>query len=394
MLVFAIIATLVVFLTHAWLGFRLSAPFDGGIARAIQGLMVASAVLMPLTMVLGRSGRDGAVALAASTAGFVLMGLWSVLVGAMLGWELLRAALWVWDGLSGLLSLGLGSDAWLPDPDVRLGLTRAGVYTVLGTTALVGLAGVVGARAAPVVERVELAVPGLDPALSGLRIVQISDIHVGPTVRRAFVQDTVDRVNALEPHLVALTGDLVDGPVSGLASETEPLAQLSPPLGAYFVTGNHEYYSGVFEWLDELERLGFTTLVNEHAVVEHEGAALVVAGVTDERAGSIVPAHQPDPVAALAGAPAGAPRLMLAHQPRSAPAAAAAGADIILSGHTHGGQYAPWTWVIHLVEPYIRGHYRVGDAQLWVNRGTGTWGPPLRLGSPPEITLIELARAP
>jgi predicted MPP superfamily phosphohydrolase len=394
MLAFAIVATLVVLLTHAWLGFRLSAPFDGGLARLIQGLMLASAVIMPLTMVLGRSGRGGEMALIVGTAGFVLMGVWSLLVGATLAWELLRAVLWVWDGLTGLLGLDLSSGNWFPDPEARLRLARLAVLAVFGSAALVGGLGWLGARAAPVVERVQLVVPGLDPALVGLRIAQISDIHVGPTVRRSFVQDTVDRVNALEPHLVALTGDLVDGPVAALAGETAPLAQLSPPLGAFFVTGNHEYYSGVFDWLAEVDRLGFTTLVNEHTVVEYQGAPLVVAGITDERAGSIVPAHRPDPARALAGAPEGALRLMLAHQPRSAPAAAAAGADIILSGHTHGGQYVPWTWVIHLVEPFIAGLYEVGGAQLWVNRGTGTWGPPMRLGSRPEITLIELVAGP
>jgi predicted MPP superfamily phosphohydrolase len=244
-----------------------------------------------------------------------------------------------------------------------------------------------------VVERVSLQVPGLHPSLEGLRIVQISDIHVGPTVRRAFVEDTVARVNALEPQIVALTGDLVDGPLGELASETAPLADLRAPLGLFFVTGNHEYYSGVFDWLEELRRLGFVTLTNEHRVLALEGAALVVAGVPDERAASLVPEHRPDPVAALRGAPRDALTVMLAHQPRSAPAAAAAGADIILAGHTHGGQFFPWTWAIHLVEPYIEGLYRVGEAQLWVNRGTGTWGPPLRLGSRPEITLIELNSA-
>ena len=391
MIVFAIVAVSILVLTHAWLGFRLAAPFDAPWTRLIHAGAVASAVMLPMTMVLTRVVGETGNTRWIGVAGFVLMGFWSILAGAMLGWELLRLLLWLWDLGAKLVAPGLASTAWWPADALRL--HRYGVLGVMGLAALMGTMGVIGGRVSPTLERVTLELPGLDPKLEGLRIVQISDIHVGPTVRRAFVQDTVDRVNALEPDLVALTGDLVDGTVADLAGETAPLAQLSPPLGSYFVTGNHEYYSGVFEWLAEVQRLGFTTLVNEHTVVVHQGAPLVVAGVTDERAGSIVPAHRPDPVAALAGAPEDALRLMLAHQPRSAPAAAAAGADIILAGHTHGGQFAPWTWVIHLVEPYIRGLYRVGDAQLWVNRGTGTWGPPLRLGSRPEITLIELRRA-
>jgi len=392
MVFFAIIAVLVLVLLHAWLGFRLAAPFTMPVSGIIWAAVTTSALMLPGTMVLTQVLGESAATRWFGVLGFIVMGFWSILVGTMLVWELLRLALWFWDLGAGLLAPGLASAAWLPA--TAAAWYRGTVFGVLGLTLLGGSLGLVGGRAQPVLERVRLDVPGLAPQLEGLRIAQISDVHVGPTVRRAFVQDVVNRVNALEPDIVALTGDLVDGTVEDLSTETAPLAQLEAPLGLYFVTGNHEYYSGVLAWLDEVQHLGFITLVNQHVVVRRDGASLVIAGVTDERGGSMVPTHAPDPVAALAGAPDGALRLMLAHQPRSAPAAAAAGADIILSGHTHGGQYAPWTWAIHLVEPYIRGLYRVGDAQLWVNRGTGTWGPPLRLGSSQEITLIELHRAP
>ena len=388
MIVFAAIAVTVLVLVHVWLGFRLAGPFEGTIARFIWAGVILSAVALPGTMVLTRVIGDVGPTRWIGVAGFVLMGFWSILVGAMLGWELLRLGLWIWDLGARIVAPGGASAAWWPSDALQI--HRYAILGVLALASAMGVMGVIGGRLSPTLERVTIQVPGLDPALAGLRIAQISDIHVGPTVRRSFVQHVVDRVNELEPDIVALTGDLVDGTVADLASEAAPLGELNAPLGSYFVTGNHEYYSGVFEWLDETQRLGFTNLINEHVVVERGGAQLVVAGVTDERAGSMVPSHAPDPVAALAGAPTGVPSLMLAHQPRSAPAAAAAGADLILAGHTHGGQYAPWTWVIHLVEPYIRGLYRVGDAQLWVNRGTGTWGPPLRLGSRPEITLIEL----
>ncbi len=393
MMIFALVATVLVLLLHAWLGLRLSAPFEGLPARLIQLGCAASAVAIPMSMVLSRTGRSEGLSLLAAQAGFVLMGLWSVLVGAMLVWELLRLTLWLWDLASGALGLPLESARWLlSGPEARGAAARLAVVALLGLTALVGFLGLLGKRAAPVVERVAVPLPELPAALEGLRIAQISDVHIGPTVRVDTVRAMVEQVNALEPDLVVLTGDLADGSVGELAPHAAPLADLRAPLGRFFVTGNHEYYSGVFAWLAETERLGFTNLVNEHRVLERGGARLVVAGVTDERARSIVPEHRTDAAAALAGAPAGAPRILLAHQPRSAPAAAAAGADLILSGHTHGGQYVPWTWAIHLVEPYITGLYRVGEAQLWVNRGTGTWGPPLRLGSRQEITLLELTR--
>jgi predicted MPP superfamily phosphohydrolase len=387
MVLFAIVALTVVAVTHLWLALRLSAPFEAPWSWLLMAAMAASAVMLPLTMILTRTGGESETARLVGVFGFVLMGFWSILVGAMLAWELGRLLLWIWDLGAGLLAPQLASAAWWPDLPW---LHRGGVLAVLALTLITGTLGVVGGRAAPKVERVTLAVPGLHPDLAGLRIVQISDIHVGPTVRRPFVASMVREVNALEPDLVALTGDLVDGSVAALREHTAPLADLKAPLGTYFVTGNHEYYSGVFAWLEEVERLGMVSLVNEHRLVERGAARVAVAGITDERAGSLVPSHRPDAVAALHGAPRDALKLMLAHQPRSAPAAAEAGAEVILSGHTHGGQYAPWVWAIHLVEPFIAGTYRLGEAWLVVNRGTGTWGPPLRLGSYQEITLIEL----
>ncbi len=387
MVLFALVALTVVVVTHAWLALRLAAPFEAPLSWVIMAAMGLSALMLPVTMMLTRAGGEHELARLVGVLGFTWMGFWSILVGAMLAWELGRLLLWIWDLGAGLLAPQLASAAWWPPLPW---LHRAGVLALLAVTLVTGALGVLGGRAAPRVERVSLEIPGLHPDLEGLRIAQISDIHVGPTVRRPFVEAVVRQVNALEPDLIAFTGDLVDGSVAALRDHTAPLAELRAPLGSYFVTGNHEYYSGVSPWLEEVGRLGMVTLVNEHTVVQRGAARIAVTGITDERAGSLVPSHRPDPDAALAGAPEGALRLMLAHQPRSAPAAAAAGAQVILSGHTHGGQYAPWTWAIHLVEPFVAGTYRLGEAWLVVNRGTGTWGPPLRLGSPQEITLIEL----
>jgi len=197
-------------------------------------------------------------------------------------------------------------------------------------------------------------------------------------------------VNALDPDVVAITGDLVDGSVAELRAHVAPLAQLRARHGVFFVTGNHEYYSGVYGWLGELQRLGIRVLHNEHVVLQHGGAPLVLAGVPDYGGHHFDPAHASDPAAALRGAPAHATRVLLAHQPRTAPAAAQAGFDLQLSGHTHGGQFLPWIFLVPLQQPYTAGLHKLDRMSIYVSRGTGYWGPPKRLAAPSEIAELIL----
>jgi hypothetical protein len=230
--------------------------------------------------------------------------------------------------------------------------------------------------------------------LHGFTIVQISDIHIGSTIKREYLAAIVDAVNDLEPDLIAVTGDLVDGSVGQLARHTAPMAGLAARHGAYFVTGNHEYYSGAGAWVAELRRLGLSVLLNEHVVLRHAGAAVVVAGVTDYGAHHFDAAHRSDPAAALAGAPTDAAvKVLLAHQPRSAFAAAPAGYHLQLSGHTHGGQFLPWNFFVRLQQPFTAGLHRLDALWVYVSRGTGYWGPPKRLGAPSEITRLRLVPA-
>jgi predicted MPP superfamily phosphohydrolase len=247
-------------------------------------------------------------------------------------------------------------------------------------------------RVARVVD-VEVPVRELPAALEGFTIAQISDVHVGPTIKRDFVQRIVDRVNSLAPDMVALTGDLVDGSVLQLSAHTAPLANLKSRHGTYAVTGNHEYYSGADAWIGELERLGAHVLVNENVVLEHDGARVTVAGVTDFSAHHFDPSHRSDPRQALRGAPADAVKVLLAHQPRTAASAEEAGFDLQLSGHTHGGQFWPWNLFVRLQQPFTAGLHRLGRMWIYISRGTGYWGPPMRFGIPSEITRIRLVRA-
>jgi predicted MPP superfamily phosphohydrolase len=273
-------------------------------------------------------------------------------------------------------------------------LLREGAAAVPALAAVATLVGFINARRTAGIRRVEVPIAGLPAALHGLTIVQITDLHIGASIKRPYIERVVDAVNALEPDIIAVTGDLVDGSVRDLGRHTEPLGRLAARYGAFFVTGNHEYYSGVSEWIEEVRRLGLVVLVNEHVVLRHRGVAVVVAGVTDYNAGYFHPSHRSDPAAALAGAPSDAGvKLLLAHQPRSAFAAAPLGFDLQLSGHTHGGQIFPWKYLVRLQQPFTAGLHRLGPLWVYISRGTGYWGPPKRLGAPSEITYLRLVAA-
>ncbi|MBV8062191.1 MAG: metallophosphoesterase, partial [Nevskia sp.] len=274
------------------------------------------------------------------------------------------------------------------------GARQVSAAAVVLAAVLVTLVGVFNARRLARVVDVELPIAGLPAGLSGFTIVQISDIHVGSTIKQGYIDAIVGRVNQLEPDLIAVTGDVVDGSVARLAPHVAPLGRLSARHGVYVVTGNHEYYSGVDAWVAELRRLGLRVLLNESAVLEHGGARLLVGGVTDYSGHHFDPAHRSDPRAALAGAPRDvALKLLLAHQPRSAAAAADAGFDVQLSGHTHGGQFLPWNFFVRFQQPFTAGLNRLRNLWVYTSRGTGYWGPPLRFGAPSEITRLRLVAA-
>ncbi|MGG7605919.1 metallophosphoesterase [Massilia sp. BKSP1R2A-1] len=288
-----------------------------------------------------------------------------------------------------LLLIVLRIAGWMTPEVVRL--SALGVpLLALGVTTL----GFVNARRLARVKRVDVPIAGLPQALHGYAIAQVSDIHVGPTIRRPYLNAIVNRVNKLGADAIAVTGDLVDGSVHRLALHTQPLARLSAPDGVFFVTGNHEYYSGADEWIAEVRRLGLTVLMNQHVVRRRAGSALMIAGVADYTAHHFNPSHKSDPRRAAAGAPPDVGvRVLLAHQPRSALDAAEAGFHLQLSGHTHGGQFFPWNLFVPLQQPFVSGLHRVRDMWVYISRGTGYWGPPKRFGAPSEITLVRLVPA-
>jgi len=276
--------------------------------------------------------------------------------------------------------------------DRRRFLIHASNSGIMGLAALTTGYGVYEARRKADIVRLSVSLPNLPVGFEGFRIAQITDIHAGLTIKRGFVERIAEQVSALNSDLIAFTGDLVDGSVPWLRNDVAPLTELTAPAGKFFITGNHEYYSGAQPWIEEADRMGFTVLLNEHRIIEKNGEKLVIGGVTDYGAGQFIPHQASDPFKAFSGAPEGSVRILLAHQPKSIFAAAQAGCDLQLSGHTHGGQFFPWNYLATIDQPFIKGLHRLGGVQIYVSRGTGYWGPPVRTNNPPEITLITLTR--
>ncbi|MBK8014433.1 MAG: metallophosphoesterase [Deltaproteobacteria bacterium] len=281
--------------------------------------------------------------------------------------------------------------ASLLDPDRRLLLARgtAGAAAIVaGSFAAVALKQGLSELE---VREVPIRLPRLPRALSGLTIVQLTDVHVGPTIGQRFVRSVVEKTNQLRPDVVVITGDLVDGSVRQLFEHVGPLANFKTRYGVFFATGNHEYYSGVVAWAEALARLGIRVLANERTSIGDPRTSFDLIGVNDRSARDIQGPWRHDLEAAVRGRDPDRASILLAHQPRGIEDAARLGVDLQLSGHTHGGQFWPFSHLVALTQPYMRGlHAHNASTQIYVSCGTGYWGPPMRLFAPAEITKIVL----
>lgn len=347
------------------------------------------------------------------TAGIIILGLSvpitllaarfiSAEIGQTVGWPV-----FFWIAISGIMTTlfglfdlarlsrwGARAIAGRPDePDDPR--RRAFVSRILGGGAALGAMTMAGhgayqALRTPGIVEVPIELSRLPPALDGFRIIQLTDIHIGNTIGRGFVQDVVDRANAADADLIAITGDLVDGSVANLADAAAPLADLKSRHGVYFVTGNHEYYSGADAWIEHIRGLGIQVLRNERVEIGDGSASFDLAGVDDHGA-HFWNGHGADMARAAAGRDPLRELIVLAHQPRQVHESARHGAGLQLSGHTHGGQIWPWHYLAMAQQGgLLAGHSLHGDTQLYVSRGTGYWGPPVRVFAPAEITRVVL----
>ncbi len=274
----------------------------------------------------------------------------------------------------------------------RAFLMQASDAGIVAAAAVMTSVGIFEARRTPSIRKIEVTLADLPDAFDGFRIAQLTDLHAGLTVERGFIETAVRETNKLGADLIAFTGDLVDGTIEHLRHHVEPMKDLTAPHGVYFITGNHEYYSGVEAWVEEVKQMGLRVLLNEHDIIRRDGASITLGGVTDFGAGQFVRSHASSPARAFENAPAKGTRILLAHQPKSIYEAVKAGCHLVLSGHTHGGQFFPWNHLVALDQPYISGLHKHEDTYIYVSKGTGYWGPPVRLGVRSEITLITLRR--
>jgi predicted MPP superfamily phosphohydrolase len=362
---FAFAVTALLAVAYAYVASRLASGPAGAAALAVPFLLIW---IMPVVYWGTGRSREGLLDQLVHRASYLSMAWVSfILVLTLARDALLLATLWT--------------------PTEHALVLAAGVPVVLGGSLVAVGIGAAAAFRGPRIERVDLPVAGLHPDLDGLRIVQISDLHVGPNIGRRYVERVVELTRSLRPDLVVLTGDIVDGPVERLAPHVAPLAELAKGGSAYFILGNHDCYAGAESWIAHFREMGMRVLLNSHEVVRKGNARLLVGGVVDPAYGRL------RPEISIAGEPADF-RLLLAHNPRLAPLGAAAGFDLQLSGHTHAGQFFPWTLAVRLVHaPHVAGLSREGNMTVYVSAGTGTWGPPVRFGTNPELTLVRLVRA-
>ncbi len=341
--------------------------------------LIVLGLSIPASMIVWRV-LPRSIAIPIAWVGYVWMGAMFLTLVLLWGGELVR---WGWVKSAQVMAVNAGRRDFL-----------AQVLAGGATTFAIALSGWgVWSAVRPVeVKRLTVRLKKLPEALRGLRLVQLTDMHVGPTIGRNFVEDIVSKVNELDADIVAITGDLIDGSVEELGEAVRPLGRLRAKHGTYFVTGNHEYYSGADEWLAFLLEIGVRPLRNEHVEVGDNGASIHVAGVDDWTAHQFGNGHGSDMSRALEGRDETKPVVLLAHQPVHFDQAKEHGVDLQISGHTHGGQIFPFGFLTRLVQPFLSGLHRRGDSQIYVSSGTGYWGPPMRIAAPSEITLIELER--
>ncbi len=372
-------------LGYAYIGLRLI-PGLGSAKRQLPAWLILLFFYLALVthLYLRITGRITGFDVYLAWSGYLFMGLASCLYLLVVSRDLVLILAWVSKKTAPFLKRSKPGCA--TDPGRRAFLMKASSAVIAGTGLTAAGTGLYLALKEPVVVPVTLTLPPHARGLAGLTLVQFSDLHAGPTIGFEFIQRVSTTIASLNPDIIVFTGDLADGSPEELSYALSSLSSLSAPLGKFYITGNHEYYFGALRWIRHAETLGFTPLLNTHQVISHNQSRLVMAGVTDMRASAMIPGHSSSPGAAFENAPDNSFRILLAHHPASVYQADGLDVDLQLSGHTHGGQYLPFNLAVRMEHPFVKGLYRHNGTRVYVNQGTGYWGPPLRLGTEPEIT--------
>lgn len=387
-----IVAAVLVALLHLYLWRRLvrDTTRPGRARRTLTFVLATLVVVLVVALTLG-TRIEPSIARWFAWPGYLWLAVFFYLLQILLVLEIPRLLLRRWVRADPAAGPSAGSLAEEPQ---RAGMSRR-LLLSRGTAAVAGAAsvGLVGygttvAMSPARIVRVPIGLRRLDPRAAGFRIAVVSDIHLGPLLGRDFAQRVVDQVNAERPDAVAIVGDLVDGTVEHLAEAAEPLRDLRSAHGTFFVTGNHEYYAGYAEWVEHVRALGVRPLRNERVPITHNGGTFDLAGVNDATADQWE--DDADVGKALLGRDPERAVVLLAHQPVSVDEAVAHDVDLQLSGHTHGGQITPFDLAVTLQQGAVAGLSQVDRTKLYVTRGAGFWGPPTRVGAPPDISIVEL----
>ena len=376
---------------HGYVGWKIFSGLNLNSSFAIIGIiLLAILTLLPVLPILFRyNGYESSFLDKLSLIGYTSLGFFTLSFVAFLSKDLLFK---VWGFISSFFSADVKQQITL-DVDKREFLEKSlsiGILSLIGPTTAYGF---YSARKGPTIINQDIYLKNLPDSFENFTIAQISDLHVGPTIKKPYVEKVVNQISTINPDLIAITGDMVDGSIDYLRRDLEPLSQVVAKYGTYFVTGNHEYYSGAERWLDETDRMGFTNLVNDNKLITIKDQNIALAGVNDYRAHQIIPSHRSNPDGAIKGINKDKVKILLAHQPASIFKANEAGYDLQISGHTHGGQFWPFTYPTKQANPSLSGWHDHNGTQIYVNSGTGYWGPPLRLGVIAEITLFRLKKS-
>jgi len=383
MLAFFLTSTAILGAGHIYIAFKIM-PFllALGLSKTMGfSLILPGALFMP-ALFFWRFNSPFSIPSWLYTGVYIHFGLVSTLFALLLARDMFHLAIYTgqsgWNYLLNPSIKSSQSSSLLQSRREFLEFLTAGV--TLGSAFLLTGAGYLIAHQKPIIRRVKLG--------STWKITQFSDLHLSPSLPVSFINEIVSSLNQTEPDFFVFTGDLVDGTVEELEGKARLLTQLNAPV--YWVTGNHEYYSGAENWINFMSQLGWQYLHNSGLRFSKKGKNLYLCGVPDITGSKILPSHISDPQKALSGSLPDDFKILLAHQPRSAPAAEKAGAHLQLSGHTHNGQYFPYNTLIRLAQPYGKGLHSLKQMKIYVNPGTGYWGPPNRVGVPPEITVFEV----
>lgn len=383
-LIFLTIALLIMGSVHGYIYSRvvLAAEVPDPWGAVIGVALIVIVLCIPLSFIVSRV-LDKCLARLFVVPVYVWLGFVTLLFFLVLGVDVVRGFICIGSRVTGLTCP-------FADPANVLLLWRTVAVAGTGVVFLASVFSIFWAMGRLVVRRIEVPLPKLPPELDGFTLAQLSDLHLDLVHGREWLAGVVERTNALQPDAIVITGDLAEGSVAQFKEDVHPLRELGAPQGVFFVTGNHEYFHGLDGWLELLDDFGIRVLRNERVPVGRGGVSFDLAGVDDHEGGRLAQGHGADVQQAMAGHDPERASVLLAHQPRVIQEASRLGVGLVLSGHTHGGQIWPFSYLVYLQQPLVRGLHSHNGTRIYISSGTGFWGPPMRLLTTAEITLITL----